>query len=278
MKKAKKLFDEVSIKCSKIITKSYSTSFSLGIKLLNKKYQQPIYAIYGFVRIADEIVDSFHEYEQKSLLDEFKLSTKHAIENKISLNPLLNSFQKYVNKYNIPWDLIDTFLQSMYYDLDNKSCNKETYKEYIKGSAEAVGLMCLKVFTENKDEEYKKLEPYAISLGAAFQKINFLRDLKDDFSILNRTYFPNVNINNFNNNDKKIIENDIEKDFTYALVGIKKLDGDAKNGVYLAYLYYKTLYDKIKKIEADEILEKRIRVSNIKKIYLLILLKIKGIN
>tara|TARA_B100001540_G_C15789939_1_gene634942 strand:+ start:60 stop:896 length:837 start_codon:yes stop_codon:yes gene_type:complete len=277
MKKSKELFDKVSIECSSVITKSYSTSFSLGIKLLDKKYQKPIYAIYGFVRLADEIVDSFHDYEQRKLLDQFKSSTKNAIQDKISLNPILNSFQECVHAYNISWQLINTFLQSMYYDLENKNCNEETYKEYIKGSAEAVGLMCLKIFTQNKDEEYKKLEPYAISLGAAFQKINFLRDLKDDFNILNRTYFPDVNINKFNETDKKNIEDDIEKDFAHALIGIKKLNNYARNGVYLAYLYYTTLFKKIKRMKAETILEKRIRISNFKKIYLLLLLKIKPI-
>ena len=271
MKKPKEIFDFASLECSKKTTKIYSTSFSLAIKLLSKEYQTAIYAIYGFVRLADEIVDSFHDYNKSKLLNELRYSTIDALEKKISLNPIINSFQNTVRTYNIEWMLIDNFLESMEYDLNNHNCDEKTYKKYVKGSAEAVGLMCLQVFTNNKQGSYKELKPYAEALGSAFQKINFLRDMKDDHEILNRVYFPNLDIKKFSNSEKKIIEADIAKDFANGMIGIRLLDKEAKKGVYLAYKYYMSLFHKIQKTDAEEILQKRIRISNLKKILILII-------
>ena len=270
MKKQKEIFDKISLECSKKTTKIYSTSFSLAIKLLSKEYQNAIYSIYGFVRLADEIVDSFHDFNKPKLLNELKYSTIDALEKNISLNPIINSFQNIVKKYSIEWTLIESFLDSMEYDLTNKNCSEHAYKKYIQGSAEAVGLMCLQVFTHNKKGEYSKLKTYAESLGSAFQKINFLRDMHEDYNTLNRVYFPNLDITNFSNQEKKIIEDDIAKDFRDGLTGIKLLEKEAQKGVYLAYKYYMTLFLKIQKIEAQTILEKRIRISNMKKILILI--------
>tara|TARA_B100000902_G_scaffold34658_1_gene41656 strand:- start:41 stop:880 length:840 start_codon:yes stop_codon:yes gene_type:complete len=270
MKNQKEIFDVISLECSKKTTKIYSTSFSLAIKLLSKEYQNAIYSIYGFVRLADEIVDSFHNYDKQQLLNELRSSTIDAIEKNISLNPIINSFQHIVNKYNIEQTLIDSFLESMAYDLSNQDCNQKSYKKYIKGSAEAVGLMCLQTFTYNKKGEYEKLKTYAESLGSAFQKINFLRDMKEDYSNLNRVYFPNLDITKFDNKKKKIIEADIAKDFNNGLIGINLLDKNARKGVYLAYKYYMNLFKKIQKTDAKNILETRIRVSNLKKALILI--------
>ncbi len=270
MKDPKEIFDIISLACSKTTTKAYSTSFSLAIKLLEKELQDAIYSIYGFVRLADEIVDSFHNYNKVELLNELKHSTINALEKNISLNPIINSFQHTVKKYNIDWLLIESFLESMEYDLTNKNCDDKSYKKYIQGSAEAVGLMCLKIFTYKKEGEYQKLKEYAESLGSAFQKINFLRDMNEDYNALNRVYFPNLHITSFNNSEKKKIEADITQDFAYGLIGIKMLDKNAKKGVYLAYKYYMCLFRKIQKIDAKKILKKRIRVSNIKKIIILI--------
>ena len=270
MKEQKKIFDDVSRKCSKAVTKSYSTSFSLAIKLLTKEYQNAIYSIYGFVRLADEIVDSFHDYNKSKLLNELRYSTIDALEKNISLNPIINSFQNIVKKYSIEWSLIDSFLESMEYDLTNQNCNEKSYKKYIQGSAEAVGLMCLQIFTHKKQGEYQKLIKYAESLGSAFQKINFLRDMNEDYNGLKRVYFPNIDIKEFSNTDKKIIEDDIEKDFTNGLKGIKMLDKNAQKGVYLAYKYYMSLFRKIQKIDAKNILGERVRISNIRKIIILI--------
>jgi len=224
----KKIFDEVSLKCSEITTKYYSTSFSLGIKLLDKEIHSPIYSIYGFVRVADEIVDSFHEFDKAKLLNEFKENTKQAIENKISLNPILNSFQIVVNKYNIEWEHIQDFLSSMESDLNQKKHDEYSYKQYIKGSAEAVGLMCLRVFCNNNNKLYNDLEKYAICLGSVFQKVNFIRDISADYNELKRVYFPQLNINEFNEEEKNKIEDDIEKEFKLALIGVKKLPKSAK--------------------------------------------------
>ena len=270
MKDKKEIFDAVSLECSKKTTKIYSTSFSLAIKLLDKEYQNAIYSIYGFVRLADEIVDSFHDYNKPKLLNELRHSIIDALEKNISLNPIINSFQNTVKRYNIEWMLIDSFLESMEYDLNNQNCTDKTYKKYIKGSAEAVGLMCLQIFTNNKEGQYQQLKPYAESLGSAFQKINFLRDMKEDYNTLNRIYFPNLDITTFSNTEKKIIEDDIAKDFTDALVGIKLLNKDARKGVYLAYKYYSSLFRKIQKTDAQNILKGRIRISNIKKMMILI--------
>ena len=273
----KELFDEISIKCSEITTKSYSTSFSLGIRLLNKKNHNPIYSIYGFVRLADEIVDSFHDYKKKELLEQFRLETKLAIENKISLNPILNSFQNVVNSFNIEWEHIDDFLKSMQHDLEKKEHDEKSYKEYIKGSAEAVGLMCLRVFCDNNFQQYDELKKYAINLGSVFQKVNFIRDISADYHELKRVYFPNLEIENFSENEKTKIENDIEKEFKSALIGIKKLPSSSKKGVYLAYSYYYALFRKIKKIPADKVMKNRIRIPNFLKFLILIKVELKSI-
>lgn len=270
MKEQKEIFDLVSLECSKQTTKAYSTSFSLAIKLLNKEYRNAIYSIYGFVRLADEIVDTFHEYDKKKLLNQLRNSTIDAIEKKISLNPIINSFQNTVNKYKIDWMLIDSFLESMEYDLNHKKCSNDSYKQYIRGSAEAVGLMCLHVFTANTNGKYKDLKPFAESLGSAFQKINFLRDLSDDYNHLHRVYFPNLDISKFDNVQKKNIEKDIEKEFIHALAGIKLLDKEAQKGVYLAFRYYVNLFSKIKNLDASYILKNRVRISNFNKIMILI--------
>lgn len=258
----KSLFDNVSVQCSKITTRAYSTSFSLGIYFLKNKLRNPIYSIYGFVRFADEIVDSFDGYDKKYLLEKFKADTREAIENKISLNPILNSFQEVVHTYEISHDLIETFLMSMEMDLVKIDYSTEKYNQYILGSAEVVGLMCLHVFTEGNKDLYEELKPFAMKLGAAFQKINFLRDMKADYENLGRIYFPNVDITKFSSSTKRKIENEIEQDFREALVGIKKLPASSKGGVYLAYVYYKSLFKKIKKVPAQKILSERIRISN----------------
>jgi len=266
----KSLFDDVSMQCSKLTTRAYSTSFSLGIYFLNNKLRNPIYAIYGFVRFADEIVDSFEGYDKKYLLQKFKQETYEAIENRISLNPILNSFQQVVHQYKIQHELIDTFLKSMEMDLEKVNYTAEKYQEYILGSAEVVGLMCLHVFTEGNKNLYSELKPYAMKLGAAFQKINFLRDLKADYQILGRTYFPNVDMTKFTTQTKIEIENEIELDFKEALIGIKKLPSTSKGGVYLAYVYYHSLFKKIKKLPAQKILSERIHISNSQKLGLMI--------
>lgn len=264
----KQLFDQASDKTSKLITRQYSTSFSLGIRFLNKSFHNPIYAIYGFVRLADEIVDSFHAYDKKQLLEEFKKDTYLSIERGISLNPVLNSFQAVVNTYKIDKILIDSFLKSMTMDLEKKVYTEEGYKEYILGSAEVVGLMCLCVFTEGDKASYKQLKPYAMALGSAFQKINFLRDLKDDYVDLGRNYFPNLNMSELNENTKLEIERDIEIDFDKGFQGIKMLPKKARLGVYVAYIYYRSLFNKIKKLNHHNILQERIRIPNSHKMVL----------
>lgn len=266
----KHLFDHVSFASSKLTTRTYSTSFSLGIYFLNKSIHTPIYNIYGFVRFADEIVDSFHGYDKSTLLKEFREETYKAIERGISLNPILNSFQEVVNRYNIDHELIDCFLNSMEMDLNQQFHSDDSYKTYILGSAEVVGLMCLKVFTEGNETLYQHLKPAAMKLGSAFQKINFLRDIKDDFGTLGRTYFPNVNINKLTQRDKEVIENDIELDFKDALEGIKQLPASSRFGVYVAYVYYYALFRKIKGIPSYRIMMERIRIPNHQKIALLL--------
>ncbi|MEO8150269.1 MAG: phytoene/squalene synthase family protein [Bacteroidia bacterium] len=266
----KSLFDNVSEHCSRITTRAYSTSFSLGIKFLNKRLHNPIYSIYGFVRFADEIVDSFHGYDKKYLLDKFKSDTEDAIKNKISLNPILNAFQNVVHQYQIEQKLIDTFLLSMEMDLEKVDYSEEKYQQYILGSAEVVGLMCLHVFTEGDKELYERLKPFAMKLGAAFQKVNFLRDINADYSTLGRTYFPNINITQFTSREKKLIEQEIENDFNEALIGIRKLPRSSQGGVYLAYVYYKSLFRKIKNIPAHRVLTERIRIPNGQKFALMI--------
>jgi phytoene/squalene synthetase len=258
----KLLFDKLSVDVSKITTRAYSTSFSLGIYFLNNRLRNAIYSVYGFVRLADEIVDSFHSYDKEYLLSKFKQETYEAIETRISLNPILNSFQHAVHQYNISTELIETFLQSMQMDLEKVHYSPDKYDQYILGSAEVVGLMCLQVFTENNNALYKELEPYAMKLGAAFQKVNFLRDMKHDYEVLGRTYFPNIDISEFNSNAKRQIEYEIEEDFKIALRGIKKLPRSSKGGVYLAYVYYQSLFNKIKKLPAQRVLTERVRINN----------------
>ena len=265
----KHLFDNVSYQVSKITTKTYSTSFSLGILTLHKSIRQPIYNIYGFVRFADEIVDSFHNYDKSKLFNKFKQDTFLAIEDKISLNPILNSFQETVNTYNIDLSLINNFLDSMEMDLSEKIYNEENYNNYIYGSAEVVGLMCLKVFVNGNETLYNNLIPSARSLGSAFQKVNFLRDANIDYSSLGRTYFPDVQMNNFSQDDKLKIEKNIEIDFENALVGIKMLPRFSRGGVYLSYLYYYHLFRKIKSLPSSKVLEERIRIANIEKMFLM---------
>jgi phytoene/squalene synthetase len=256
------IFHEVSQACSKVTTERYSTSFRSAIRLLNTSIQTPIYNIYGFVRFADEIVDTFHGHDKNHLLARFKQETYDAIERGISLNPILHSFQLTVNQYNIDHVLIEAFFRSMEFDLDKNSYDQLGYEEYIYGSAEVVGLMCLYVFSDGNALEYEKLKPYARSLGAAFQKVNFLRDVKADFMHLNRVYFPGVDFNHFTPEMKQQIEDDISKDFRHAYEGIIKLPLKARFGVYLAYKYYLSLFKKIKKVQPQRILEKRIRIPN----------------
>ncbi len=265
----KALFDEVSMMCSKLTTKRYSTSFSLGILFLKNPIRNPIYAIYGFVRFADEIVDSFDGYDKKYLLDKFRSDLYEALEHRISLNPILNSFQQVIHQYNIDIELVNVFLDSMEMDLEKQFYVKENYEKYILGSAEVVGLMCLKVFLDGNQEKYDELKPFAMKLGAAFQKINFLRDLKDDYKTLGRTYFPNVDMNEFTLQSKREIEDEIALDFKEALIGIKNLPVTSKGGVYLAYVYYLTLFKKIKRVSVERVLVERIRVSNGEKIALM---------
>lgn len=265
----KSLFDKASFECSKVITGKYSTSFSLGIKFLDKELRKAIYAIYGFVRLADEIVDSFHEYDKRTLLNDFIDDTYKALHEKISLNPVLNSFQETIYRYEIDIELINSFLESMRMDLDNKLYTEASYYKYIYGSAESVGLMCLHIFTGKDKILFNDLKPFAMKLGAAFQKVNFLRDANNDNELLGRTYFPGVNMKNFSYEDKIKIENEIESDFNEALKGIRLLPASSRNGVYLAYYYYNSLFKKIRQLPPNKILKERIRVPNYEKIYLL---------
>lgn len=267
----KQLFDQVSQDCSKLVTKSYSTSFSLAVKMLAPSIRTAIYSIYGFVRFADEIVDTFHEYNKEELLLRFETDYYKAYEEDISLNPILNSFQQTVKEYAIDDNLIQAFLTSMKADLHQVDyTTKEEFNTYIYGSADVVGLMCLKVFVKGDQEKYLELKDAAMRLGSAFQKVNFLRDIKDDRQVLNRSYFPNVNFNDFNPKAKQEIIADIESDFEYAFKnGILRLPMEAKFGVYMAYRYYKKLLKKLKKVPSSKIMEKRIRISNPMKLNLL---------
>ena len=262
----KSIFDKVSEDSSKIVIKRYSTSFYFSSSLLSKSIRQDIFNIYGFVRLADEIVDTFHEFPKKELLNEFEEELWRSIENKISLNPILNSFQNTVNRYSIPKDLIRSFLDSMKMDLEKKEYNSvEEYKKYIYGSADVVGLMCLKVFVKGSEALYSDLSDYAISLGSAFQKVNFLRDLKDDSNILKRVYFPNVNMDDFNEESKKEIINEIELDFKNAIKGIARLPKNSRFAVYIAYRYYNKLLKKLKRTSSENIVKKRVRIHNLQK-------------
>ncbi len=264
------LFDDTTLLCSKIVTQKYSTSFSLGIRTLFPVYRPSVYAIYGFVRYADEIVDTFHEHDKAYLLNRFREDTYDAITRKLSLNPILHAFQMVVNEYHIDLELIDAFLHSMELDLDQKDYNPEQYEEYIYGSAEVVGLMCLKVFCKGEEVLYQQLKQPARHLGAAFQKVNFLRDVKSDFQERGRVYFPGVDFQQFDNQQKKSIEADIKADFDAGFQGILMLPKGARLGVYLAYIYYLKLFEKIKNLPAKKIMQERIRVADEEKFFLLI--------
>ncbi|MCK8482144.1 phytoene/squalene synthase family protein [Psychroserpens algicola] len=266
----KAIFDSVSNQCSKTVTKSYSTSFSLATKMLSNAIRQDIYNIYGFVRFADEIVDTFHDYDKELLFDNFSKDLELALQHKISLNPILNSFQDTYHKYNIDKSLVDAFMNSMRLDLHKQNyLTTEEYKQYIYGSADVVGLMCLKVFVKGDQDKYDALKDSAMSLGSAFQKVNFLRDLKADYEDLSRSYFPNTDLSQLDENSKHAIISDIENDFSNGLQGIKKLPIEAKFGVFMAYRYYSQLLKKLKKTPALEIKSTRIRVPNYKKFELL---------
>ena len=273
----KELFDMISRKSSKMATVMYSTSFSLGIRFFSKRFHDPIYGVYGFVRFADEIVDSFEGFDKKKLLQRFREDTYDAIAEKISLNPILNNFQFVVNKYNIETELIDLFLKSMEMDLEKVEYDQQKYEQYILGSAEVVGLMCLRVFCEGNQQKYAELKPSAMRLGSAFQKINFLRDLKADVKGLGRSYFPGIDMNQWNESTKKAIEADIEKDFADGLEGIRKLPDGARFGVYVAYVYFHELLLKIRKVKAEKLLNERIRVSDGRKYTLLLSAYLKNL-
>lgn len=262
------LYHNISKNASKHITRTYSTSFSLGIRLLDKSIHNAIYSIYGFVRLADEIVDTFHDFPKAEMLSEFKKDTYKSIDRKISVNPVLHSFQWAVNEYKIDMTLIDQFLKSMEQDLNDIEYSNDAYQEYIVGSAEVVGLMCLKVFVNGDQKLYEELEESARRLGAAFQKVNFLRDVKADYEDLGRTYFPGVDLTSFTSQEKSKIEQDIQNDFFYALEGIKKLPSSSRLGVFVAYRYYLSLFKKIKNIPSERLMQERIRVNNYKKLYI----------
>ncbi|WP_426587355.1 phytoene/squalene synthase family protein [Mucilaginibacter sp. R-33] len=265
----KEKFDRLSAECSKLATRRYSTSFFLGINFLDKELHKPIYAIYGFVRLTDEIVDSFHNYDKRELLNKFRKDCFEAIELGISLNPILNAFQETVNKYRIDHQLINQFLHSMEMDLDDQLYDQQKFEEYILGSAEVVGLMCLYVFTNGNKDSYEALKPGAMRLGAAFQKVNFLRDIGADYLQLNRSYFPGIDLKHFSETDKKKIEQEIEQDFNEALKDIRKLPKSSRRGVYLAYQYYRELFKKIKLASACVVFSKRFRISNGSKLILI---------
>ena len=264
------LYKQTSYKISKVITKDYSTSFSLGIRMLDKKFHDPIFAIYGFVRLADEIVDTFHHCDQTEMLRKFIVDTDDALKCKVSTNPVLNAFQDVVHRYAIERPLVNAFFRSMEMDLSDKKHEQNSYSEYIYGSAEVVGLMCLRVFCENNDEQYDRLRVPARKLGAALQKINFLRDTKSDYSERGRIYFPGVDFDNFNNKSKQLIEDDIQKDLDESLFGIRLLPKGSRLGVTVAYIYYLALFRKIKTASAAAVQQERIRVPDSQKFFLLI--------
>ena len=273
------IFHKVSYQCSRITTKAYSTSFSSAIRLLHSDLRQPIYNIYGLVRFTDEIVDTFHEYDKVSMLANFRKETFDAIHLGFSLHPILNSFQQTVKQYNIDLKLVDAFFESMEMDLQERSYDRTTYENYIYGSAEVVGLMCLHVFCEGDLHLYEKLKPAARSLGAAFQKVNFLRDMKADFCSLKRTYFPGIDFRNFTAEMKTSIEQEIKRDFDDAYVGILKLPLKARFGVYVAYKYYLSLFRRIRKVQPSRIMDERIRVPSYGKALILVRAGVKnGLN
>ncbi len=263
------LYNNVSFNCSKIITQQYSTSFSIGIKTLHKSLRNPIYGIYGFVRLADEIVDTFHDQDKERLLHEYRTETFKAIDQQIHLNPVLNAFQSVVRRYDIPNELIESFLDSMEMDLHQTAYDRELFEKYLYGSAEVVGLMCLKVFCDGDDQLYDSLHTYAQSLGAAFQKINFLRDIQSDIEDRGRVYFPGLDFKRFSEKDKANIEREIRLELDHALVGIRKLPKSARTGVYLSYIYYAALFQKIRKLPASQIMRVRVRVHDAVKMRLL---------
>jgi len=266
----KQLFDNASFECSQRFTSTYSTSFSHAVKMLAPSLRPAIHSIYGFVRLADEIVDSFHDWDKRTLLDNFEVEFHDALNMGLSLNPVLNSFQLTVKKYNLDLDLVDAFFRSMRMDLDKKQYETEQeYKDYIYGSADVVGLMCLKVFVEGNEEKYERLKEQAMNLGSAFQKVNFLRDLKDDVELLERSYFPNIDLKNLDSVNKELIIKEIEDDFSKALKGIKGLPKSSKLGVYTAYLYYSRLLKKLKNTPSEDIIATRIRVNNASKMGLI---------
>lgn len=263
------VYQDIAFQCSKRVTNTYSTSFAAGIRTLHRRIRKPIYAIYGFVRLADEIVDSFHDFDKRALLVQIRDETYKAIEQKISLNPIIHSFQVTVNRYKIEKELIDRFLQSMEMDLHQSAFSESEFREYILGSAEVVGLMCLRVFCDGDEKTYQALKPAAMKLGAAFQKVNFLRDLKNDHVYLGRAYFPHVDPKRLTDIQKREIESDIEADFELGFEGIRKLPRHARFGVYLAYIYYVALFNKIKRLPSSKILEQRVRIPNSRKAGLL---------
>lgn len=266
----KVLFDKISTDCSKNVTKTYSTSFSLAVRMLSPNIQGDIHSVYGFVRLADEIVDTFHEYDKRVLLDELDVELRNAIDRKISLNPILNSFQQVVHQYNIDFELVEAFMYSMRADLDKAEYDTiEEYEKYIYGSADVVGLMCLKIFVNGDQAEYDRLREPAMKLGSAFQKVNFLRDLKDDSELLNRSYFPHISGETLDADAKTEIIEEIKKDFDEAYIGIQQLPMEAKFGVYTAYIYYRKLLTKLSKAKVEELTSNRIRISNPIKIMLL---------
>ena len=263
------LYDNVSIRCSRLTTRAYSTSFSLGIRCLNKKLRDPIYAIYGFVRFGDEIVDTFHTTDKVQLLNKFRNDTFEAIEQGISLNPILHSFQQVVNRFGIDRPVIEQFLKSMEMDITMKAHDQASYEEYILGSAEVVGLMCLRIFCNGDDHLYQDLKSQAMKLGSAFQKINFLRDLNADFNGMGRMYFPGVDLSRFDQDTKRKIEQDIAADFRQGLEGILRLPRSSRFGVYMAYVYYQALLKKIMNTPAHRVIQSRIRIRNRHKLRLL---------
>lgn len=264
------LYDKISLKCSRVVTNSYSTSFSLGIKMLAPRHRNAIYAIYGFVRLADEIVDTFFDQHQRIMLDRFRYDTHQAITMRTSPNPILHSYQWAVNTYNIDSEFIDAFLNSMEMDLDQKFHDQKSYGQYIYGSAEAVGLMCLRVFCHDLPGGFDRLREPARKLGSAFQKVNFLRDIRSDYIDRGRIYFPGVDFNRFTVEDKRLIEDDIASEFREALEGIRNLDRGSRRGVYLAYSYYLALFAKIRRTTPGDIAGKRFRISDARKITLLV--------
>lgn len=266
----KALYDNLSFDCSRRVTKAYSTSFSTAVKMLSPNIQSAIHSIYGFVRLADEIVDTFHDWDKEMLLNQFEKDFYESLDRGISLNPILHAFQQTVKRFHIEKSMIDDFLNSMRMDLKKKEyTTRSEYEEYIYGSADVVGLMCLKVFVHGDDKKYQALKNSAMRLGSAFQKVNFLRDLKNDTELLDRSYFPNIDLKNLNPSNKALIVEEIEKDFQEAFKGIVRLPKSSKFGVYTAFMYYKKLLNKLKKTEAHEIMESRIRVNNYTKMGLL---------